>query len=397
MAIRVLHVISGLDPQNGGPSVALQGMVAAQRAAGIDARVIATWRERTGLVGAERFETAGIPVQMVGRAIGKLSWHVSLPRVLRAAAREADVVHVHGVWEEIQYQACRAARRVRRPFVLTPHGMLSGWNMRRTARFKRAYMALRLRRQLNAAARLHFTTDAERDSVAALGLRPPPLVERLGIDLSEFDPLPPAGAFRAKYPQLAGRTVVIHLGRIDYKKGLDLLVPSFAASVGPPGTPPPWLVLAGPDNDGYGREIRALCEKHGVAGRVLFTGMLHGRERVEALVDADLFALTSYTENFGVAVVEALAAGVPVLISDQVNVAETLAGRDVGEVVPLDVPRIAASLSAWLAVPARRRAAGERARSLVHAEFAWPAIARRWVRHYETIAGLAPASQAGGG
>ncbi|HLL90184.1 MAG TPA: glycosyltransferase, partial [Tepidisphaeraceae bacterium] len=180
---------------------------------------------------------------------------------------------------------------------------------------------------------------------------------------------------------LAGRPFVLFLGRIDYKKGLDLLIPSFAK--GAPADA--MLVLAGPELTEYGRDVRVLVARERIGDRVLFTGMLHGRDRIAALVDADLFALTSYVENFGVAVVEAMAAGTPVLISDQVNLAEMIAGADVGAVVPTRVSEIAGVLHDWLGRPDRLVTAGRRAAEVARSQFGWPAIADRWTGHYARL------------
>jgi glycosyltransferase involved in cell wall biosynthesis len=122
--------------------------------------------------------------------------------------------------------------------------------------------------------------------------------------------------------------------------------------------------------------------------------MLRGRDRIEALVDADLFALPSYQENFGIAVVESLASGCPVLISDQVNIHREITAGGVGVVVPTDVEAIADALRVWLADPALRVAAAARAPAFVRARYDWRQIASRWAAHYAAIAGGAGAAAA---
>jgi glycosyltransferase involved in cell wall biosynthesis len=147
------------------------------------------------------------------------------------------------------------------------------------------------------------------------------------------------------------------------------------------------MVIAGPDESGERSRIRAIAQERGIADRVLFASMLRGNDRLALLRDADLFALTSRQENFGIAVVEALAAGTPVVISDQVNISDEIAEAGVGGVTTLDVDAIAAELSAWTSDPARRAAAGVRARAFALDRYDWSHIAQRWIERYASMAG----------
>lgn len=379
--MRLLHVISGLDPQNGGPTTALVGLSAAQAKAGLDVTILATWKIRDGIPVAEDLRQRGVKVIHVGPATGKLSRHPLLTAHCIAAVAETDVVHIHGLWEEVQHQTARACRRLGKPYVITPHGMLSPWNMSRSKWGKRLYLLWRLRKDLDRAAAIHFTTDVERDLVAPMRIKAKPIVERLGLDLSEFETLPPRGTFRARFRRLGDRPIVLFLGRIDYKKGLDVLIPAFAkANLGDAR-----LVIAGPDRDGYEPTVRKMIAEHGVGERVVFTGMLHGLERIEAYVDADLFALTSHQENFGITVIEAMASGCPVLISDQVNIHAEVAGAGAGVVTSLNPGQVRQQLESYAGDPQRRRADGRRGREFALRHYDWGTIARDWERLYASL------------
>jgi glycosyltransferase involved in cell wall biosynthesis len=180
---------------------------------------------------------------------------------------------------------------------------------------------------------------------------------------------------------------VLFLGRLHPKKGLELLLPAFARLPGDA-----LLVIAGPDSDGYRARLEALAAGLGVGHRLLFTGLLLGRDKWAALVDADLFVLPSYQENFGIAVVEALAAGTPVLISDQVNLHREVRGAEVGGVVPLDPEALATDLARWMGDANLRREAGAQGAALVRERYLWGPIARRWAGHYDRL--LSRATQA---
>jgi glycosyltransferase involved in cell wall biosynthesis len=382
MALRIVHVVSSIDPRFGGVAVAVTGLAVAQRRAGMDVHVVSTFPAGTDLSPADRLREQGVVVDIVGPGRGRLLRHPDLAGAIDRAAAGADVIHVHALWEEAQHLAAVIARRRRVPYVLAPHGMLDPWSLRQSKWVKRLYMFWRLRYDLNRAAAIHFTTTIERDLAAAtLRLAPASIVEPNGLDFSEFDPPPARGRFRASHAIAPDRPVVLFLSRIHPKKGLDLLVPALARS----GLADALLVIAGPDESGYRPEVERLIAQHALGDRVLFTGMLKGAARVEAFVDADLFALPSYQENFGIAVAEALACGTPVVISDQVNIHPEITAAGVGGVVPLDVERLAAELRRWMTDISLRQTAAARAPGFVRERYDWNQIARRWAGHYAKL------------
>jgi glycosyltransferase involved in cell wall biosynthesis len=268
---------------------------------------------------------------------------------------------------------------MKKPYVLTPHGMLDPWNMKKSRLAKQFFLWLRMRNNLERAALLHFTTSIERDWVARMKLAPPTIVEPLGLDVAAYHDLPPLGTFRARLD--GHHPMILYLGRIHYGKGLELLVPALAKMKRSDAR----LVVAGPDFAGYGGVIRALAESHRVSGRIVYTGMIEGLEKLAALHDADLLAAPSYHENFGLAVIEALACGTPVVVSDQVNLHPDISAAGVGGVVPLDSDALACELDRWLDDDQRRTTAGQRARAFVRERYDWDSIARRWVSHYGKV------------
>lgn len=379
--MRVGHVVSSLDRRTGGVAAAVIGLAASQARSGMDVSVVSSFNAGDqSHAAADELRAAGVTVDLVGPAARRfMGWHQQNSAATQALVDRVDLVHIHALWEDIQHHAMRNARRAGRPYVVSPHGMLATWSLRQRSLKKSIYMKLRLRRNLDAASAIHFTTQEEARQAKELALRPGSIIEGLGLDLAEFTDLPPAGTFRDRYPQLAGKTITLFMSRIHPKKGLDLLVPAFARSGGDA------LVIAGPEDGDYGNIIRELVRAHGLTDRVVFTGMLHGRDRVAALADADLFVLPSYQENFGIVVPEALAAGTPAVVSDQVNFIEYLAGETFAEVVPCDADALGRTLTRWLSDPARRTQAGPAARTWTLARFDWTAIARRWLDHYATL------------
>src|SRR5689334_1595398 len=174
--------------------------------------------------------------------------------------------------------------------------MLDPWSLAQKKWKKRLYMAWRLRRHLQRASLIHYTTAMERNACAILGLKPPAIVEPIGINLEEFQDLPDRQAIRQKFPQIADRPIIAFLGRIHPGKGLEHLVPAVALL----RDLSPVLIVAGPDSQDFQRTIEAMVANHGLQPRVIFTGMLKGRDRIEMLAGADLFCMPSDHENFGV-------------------------------------------------------------------------------------------------
>jgi glycosyltransferase involved in cell wall biosynthesis len=175
--------------------------------------------------------------------------------------------------------------------------------------------------------------------------------------------------------------MILFLGRVHYGKGLEVLVPALAKM----RRKDAMLVVAGPDPTGYRATIESLGRES--LERIIFTGMIGGEERLAALRDADVLALPSFHENFGLAVVESLAAGTPVVISDQVYLHPEISRAGVGAVVPLDADALARELDRWLDDEALRRDAASKAAAFVRERYDWDTIARRWVGHYAKLAG----------
>lgn len=380
--MRVLHVISGLDSAGGGTTSTVVGLSLAQRAAGLDVSVVSSTPNPAACAdNAQLLNEHGITTTLIGPARGPLQQHPRLRAKLLRCVPNADIVHVHALWEEVQHQAARLCRRLHVPYVWLPQGMLDPWSLSQRWLRKRVMLRCRVRTDLNGAAALHFTTEVERDLVASLGFRPPAIVEPLGVDLAEFAELPPRGFFRQRWPDIGQRRIVLFLSRIHYKKGLDLLVPAFARM----SKPDEVLVLAGPIADGYERDLRAQIASAGIESRVVFTGMLRGQDRVAAMADADVFVLPSYQENFGIVVAEAMAVGCPVVISDQVNLHRDIVAAHAGRVVPTQVEPLASAVRAALDDRDASARMTENARRLVERRYDWKRIAERWLGHYERI------------
>lgn len=264
-----------------------------------------------------------VPHHALGPARGGYRFTPALVPWLRTQAQRFDAVLAHGLWQHPSYAVRQALRGVR-PYFVWPHGMLDPW-------FKRTYPLKHLKKWLywpwgeyrvlrDATAVLYTCAEEARlakqsfwlyrgfECVAPLGLADP------GESMAEAQ----RAAFFAAFPELRGKRLLLFLGRLHVKKGCDLLLEAFAAEAS--AAADAHLVMAGPDQTGWLGELQQMAARLGLAGRVSWPGMLTGDLKWGALRVADAFVLPSHQENFGLAVVEALACGTPVLLSDQVNI-----------------------------------------------------------------------------
>ena len=382
-ALRILHVISSLAPRYGGPPQVCLELCRELVRQGARVSIYTTNVDGRGVMDVP----LDAPVRRDGVEIRYFpvetprAWVVSRPlaRALREAVPEHDLVHVHSLYLFPSTVAAHYCRRFGVPYLVRPHGTLDPYLFRRHRARKWVYERLFEWRNLNRAAALHFTSLDEQELVRPLGLRSPGIVVPPGVEPERYRDPSLDGSFRAAWPETRGRRLILFLGRLNFKKGLDVLARAFGAVSRQ--RPDAHLVLAGPD-DGYGATVRRQLDAEGVLGRVTFTGMLLGRDKLAALRDADVFVLPSYTENFGIAVVEAMACGRPVVISDRVNIWREVAEAGAGRVTRCDAGEVAAALLDFLDDPAASRAAGARAARLVAERFAWPASADRMLRVY---------------
>lgn len=318
---------------------------------------------------------------------GVLAWAPGQLRDLLDA--RLDALHVHGLWTSQSLRALRWARERRRPYIVSTHGMLDAWALRRSAAVKRLAGWLFEARHLNRAACLHALCAEEGAAIRAHGYRGaiceiPPAVELRG----EPDGVPP----RAWSGSEGGRRVLLYLGRLHPKKGLAALVSGWAqVRRGSPALAEGWqLVLAGWDQAGHAAELAGLARESGVADSVSLVGPAFGPERIAAYRAARAFVLPSLSEGLPLTVLEAWACGLPVLMTEACHLGE---GFKAGAAlrIPPGPDGVSRALRALLSLrDSERDAIGERGRQLVERRFSWEVVAPRFLAVYAWLAGGGP-------
>ena len=315
----------------------------------------------------------------------RFAFSPSLDRSLARATPRYDVVHIHSLFLFPQLAAYRHAARSGKPYVVTPHGILVPYHRRHGRPRKFVTEVLWQRRLMEGAAALHLTSDAEAELVADVAPRVPRVVAPIGIHWAEFQELPDPGEFRRRHLGGHDGPVVMHVGRVSHKKAPDVLVRAFALVA--KEVPDAVLVFVGPDDERRVPKLRALADELGIGARVVFTGMLPGEEgKLSALAAADVWALPSNAENFGIAVAEALAAGRPVVISPYVNTAPDIRAAGAALVASQEPREFAAAIVSLLEDPERRAELGGTAREFAR-RYDWRAVTPGLVEVYGRVLG----------
>lgn len=359
--MRVLHVCGCYLPATewGGVVTAVAGMAHAERLAGIDCEIFSTTQRSSKDLppiepGTRMLD--GIPVSWFqSLALGGRGFVApGMVGALRRRLREFDLVHVHMLWTFAGVFAARACRRQGVPYVISLHGALDPFALRQRALEKKLFLLVGERRSLERAALIRFTTEAERTSAPGWVRDLPSVVVPNPVDAPQApdDPL-----------NRVGSREILVLGRIHPVKGFDVLVPALLQVL--TAVPQAGLNIAGPDEGGYRAHVEAMVSGHGLSGAVQFTGLLGPQERAAALSRAAMLVAPSYQENFGMSVVEAMASGLPVIVSDKVNLSGEIAAAGAGLVVPTESSRLAEAIVALLRDPGLRDRMGAAGRRLV--------------------------------
>ncbi len=372
--LRALNVMSHIDLKSGGICATVPGFSRALMATG-------NWESATAAFAHEdeisHFQEGDGDVLRLPRGWGKSR------QQLRERIEWADVVHIHGLWEEHCAVSAALCRKLSKPYVISSHGMLDPWAVRNKRWKKAVYTALIERRNLRGAACVRAVTAAETEDYRRFGIEVPCAVLPLGCDTP---PALDASSFLSKFPGLAGRPLVLFLGRLHYKKGLDVLCRSWAELTA--RYPEARLVLAGPESADTQQTLLKLIADLKVGSSVVLTGMLDGEMKWSALAASSVFVLPSYSENFAVAASEAMLAGVPAIVTRQCNRPE-VAESGAGWVIEPNQQQLTAAIDVALAMTdEQRNAMGARGRRLVEDRYSWDAIGVETAAVYEWILGF---------
>ncbi len=365
-ALKILQLVHTLDPSVGGVAASVLALSRglARRGHKLDIVVLddsaSPW-----------LADIALPIHALGAGLTSYRYSSKLLPWLKKQGGDYDRVIVNGIWQYLSFAAWRRYAGSSIPYYVFPHGMLDPW-------FKETFPLKHLKkwlywpwaeyRVLRNAAAVIFTSEEERsqarksfwlyrcrEKVSPLGVEAPPISSNAKSE------------FLSRYPQLQNTRIFLFLGRLHPKKGCDMLLEAFAQMRSNDSIS---LILAGPDQVGWESDLRRQVTRLNLTNRVVFTGMLEGPMKQGAFASAEAFVLPSHQENFGISVVEALAARVPVLISNRVNIWPEIEADRAGYVESDDLAGTTRLLQRWIdTAPAEREMVRENARRCFEQRF----------------------------
>jgi glycosyltransferase involved in cell wall biosynthesis len=292
-----------------------------------------------------------------------------------------NLVHTHTIFAPLISLAHWVCKLHQIPYIVTPHGMLEPWALSYKAWKKRFYYALLEKPALQLASAIQSTATSEAAHIKSLGFEHTIVVPN-GLHRQEFETLPEPEIFYQQFPDTRNKTLILFLGRIDPKKGLDLLAPAFAKVHNQ--FPQTHLVVAGPDSIGFLSTAQSFFAQAGCLDTVTFTGMLTGSLKYTALAAATLYVAPSYSEGFSMSVLEGMASGLPCVITTGCNFPEAATAK-AAYVVDINADAIADALIQCLSYPQQTKAMGDRAREFIFQNYTWEQAAKKMIEVYKAV------------
>ncbi|TAE60336.1 MAG: glycosyltransferase [Nostocales cyanobacterium] len=386
--MKILQIVPSISLIYGGPSQMILGLSPALAKAGTKVTILTT--NTNGDSGQESLDVPlNLPIQQDGYEIiyfrcapfRRYKFSVDLLKWLKDNAKDFDIAHLHALYSPVISAAAMICRQQNIPYILRPLGTLDPADLQKKKQLKKIYTALWERANIAGAAAIHFTSEQEAKVSERFGVNTKDLVIPLGVipqQKSEED-------VRIKLGIPEDKTLILFMSRIEPKKGLDLLIPALnqLLKMGFDFH----FVLAGtnPQDPSYEDKIKDEITNSPLKECTTMTGFVTGKTKIGLLQTADLFVLPSYYENFGIAVAEAMVAGTPVVISDQVHIYQQIIDSESGWVGKTDVNSIVNLLTTALSDPQECQRRGLNAQEYALNNFSWEAIAQQMIRAYQEI------------
>lgn len=381
--MKILHVIPAVAARYGGPSRAVFEMCRALGESGAEVFVATTDADGPGRLAVETgtpFVYEGVETIFFARQLSeRFGYSRGLARWLKLNAPGFDVVHIHAVFSHPCVAAARACRLSRVPYIVRPLGSLDPWSMKQKPWRKRLLWHAAAGRMLREAAAIHYTTrEEQRLAESTLGLAGGVIIP-LGVEVKDVGG---ANGFRHNHPALSDGPYVLALSRLHPKKNLEALIAAFLSLSAREDFARWRLVIAGDGEEDY---VARLKRSAAGSSRIVFTGWLDGDDKALALRGTELLALPSRQENFGLCVAEALAGGVPVIVSRHVNLAAEIEETQAGWVTGLEQHELERTLAEAMSDTNERHRRGRAGRDFAARHLAWPQVATQLVALYQSV------------
>jgi len=384
--VRILHVISGSTPYYGGPGLAFRSICHKLVRQGVEVELATTNANGKGDLAVplnSPIDEDGVATWYFARQTREYTVSMPLATWLRQNVTRFDLVHMQSLFlfsTTVSSWICH--HHV--PYVISPQGTLMKWALgNRRSLLKRVSIRIIESRCLNNASLIHYTSQQEQEESQAIGISTANVIIPLPVDVDCYATSSPSGWLRSKYPELRSRQIILFLARIHPVKGLDLLLRAFATAC--QANPDLALVIAGGGEPNYEAHLRNEVRELGLEADVWFVGWLEQAGKRGAFLDSDLFVLTSQMESFGVSAAEAMACGLPVILSDQVAIHREVAQSEAGLVVPCKVQPLADALLRLSQDASLRHRMGLNGQACARKRFSLSAVTTALVQAYRSV------------
>jgi glycosyltransferase involved in cell wall biosynthesis len=390
--VKVLHVIPSIAQIRGGTSRAVLDMVKALQESGVEAEIATTNDNGLDLLDVplkQRIKYKEVPVYFFSRfspsviPIREFAFSSDLTQWLWQNIREYDLLHIHAIFSYPSTVAMAISRIKAIPYITTPHGLLLQWALQQNTQKKQIYFKLIEQTNLYHSKAIHFTSNKEQQEASEasfLESSPPNFVLPLGISCPGTIPHA-RHHLRQHFNIPVDEPIILFLSRLHPVKGLEYLIPALGKLIHHPFR----FILAGNGTPEYEDKIKSLIVSNGLNNRTYLTGFVSGELKNILIQGSNIFAQTSHIESFGLSVLEALAAGLPVLVTDGVALASLVQEQKLGYVTELEVSAIASAIENYLTNPQQAQEMGNRARQLIYEQYTWDSIAKKLVQVYRAI------------
>lgn len=382
--IKVLHVLQTTAKEFGGVQTFVDDLAHLQNNDLFDVTIITTD------LGSKNKQNRPIVEKNINgikyifcKSYGPILFSWSFIKILKKIIDDFDIIHIHGLYRFPMTFAGYLAKKRNKNYILSPHGSLDPYLYNKSTKklliFKKLYQKIFEEKLIYNASRIHFTTIEEANLVSHLKFINNPVIIPIGIDLLKFK------SEQTRPSQICKSSSVnfCFIGRIHFKKGLDILVLALRKVVD--SGIDAQLTIIGPDNDGYGDKIKKLIKLNGLEKNVSFKQPLWGLDLVNAYKQSDIFILPSYSENFGITIIEALACKVPVIISNKVNIFNEINNANAGLVVNCDVDDISKAMIKLSSSDKLRNELAKNGEKLIKSDFTWQKIINKFNTTYIEI------------